>query len=140
NKIILKQLDLNFQRGKLNCLQAPNGFGKTTIVNMLFGLYQPLKGEIVINERYRLNELNLKNWRGKISYSESRNLIKSNLSMGQTQLLDLQETFKTEKEIYIFDEADNHLDQDNEKNFQKEIKVLSQKKIVIIMSALKYVY
>jgi len=62
NKLVLKKLDLTFEKGKLNHLQAPNGFGKTTLVNMLFGLYRPLEGEITINGKYKLNELNLKKW------------------------------------------------------------------------------
>jgi len=37
--------------------------------------------------------------------------------MGQTQLIDLQETFKKEKEIYIFDEASNNLDKKNKEEF-----------------------
>ncbi|RHZ37328.1 ATP-binding cassette domain-containing protein [endosymbiont GvMRE of Glomus versiforme] len=135
NKTVFKKLDLLFEKGKLNYLQAPNGFGKTTIVNILFGLYQPIAGEIIINGKYKLGELNLKKWWNKIAYAESRNLIKFNLSTGQTQLLDLKETLKKEKEIYIFDEADNNLDKDNENIFWKKMEALSQKNLVIIMSA-----
>jgi ATP-binding cassette subfamily B protein len=60
NKSVLKKLDLAFEKGRLNYLQAPNGFGKTTIVNILFGLYRPIEGKIVINGKYKLSELNLK--------------------------------------------------------------------------------
>ncbi|RHZ35969.1 ABC transporter ATP-binding protein [endosymbiont GvMRE of Glomus versiforme] len=135
NKPVFKKLDLVFEKGKMNYFQAPNGFGKTTIVNMLFGLYRPIGGEIIINEKYKINELNLKKWWNKIAYAESQNLIKTNLSAGQTQLLDLQETLKKEKEIYIFDEANANLDKDNESIFWKKIEALGQKKLVIVMSA-----
>nr|CAG8454557.1 11759_t:CDS:10 [Entrophospora candida] len=92
DKRVLKELDLVFEKGKVNHLQAPNGFGKTTIIDLLFGFYQPSGGKVIINRKYELKELNLKNWRKKISYAESANLVKSNLSLGQKQLIDLQNT------------------------------------------------
>jgi ATP-binding cassette subfamily B protein len=60
NKLVLKKLNLVFKKGKVNYLQYPNGFGKTTIVELLFGFFQPTAGEIIINGKYKLNELNLK--------------------------------------------------------------------------------
>jgi len=38
NSPILKELNLVFEKGKINRLQAPNGFGKTTIIDLIFGL------------------------------------------------------------------------------------------------------
>ena len=58
-KLILKKFDLKFQKGKINHLIGENGFGKSTIVNLIMGLYQPHKGEILINDEYRVNEINL---------------------------------------------------------------------------------
>jgi ABC-type bacteriocin/lantibiotic exporter with double-glycine peptidase domain len=58
-KPVLKELNLGFEKGKINYLQAPNGFGKTTVVDLIFGLYQPQEGQIIINNKYKLNELNL---------------------------------------------------------------------------------
>jgi len=55
----LKNLDRQFKKGTINTLQAPNGFGKTTIIDLLFGLYQPTEGVVVINNKYKLSELNL---------------------------------------------------------------------------------
>jgi ATP-binding cassette subfamily B protein len=119
----------------INILQAPNGFGKTTIIDLLFGIYQPHKGEILINNKYKLSELNLIKWREKIAYAESSNFVKSNLSLGQKQLIDLQETLEGRKEIYIFDEADNNLDENNKNIIEKRLEMLGQKKLVIIMTA-----
>jgi ABC-type bacteriocin/lantibiotic exporter with double-glycine peptidase domain len=57
---VLKELNLVFEGGKINYFQRPNGFGKTTIVDLLFGFYHIKGGEIIINGKYKLNELNLK--------------------------------------------------------------------------------
>jgi ABC-type multidrug transport system fused ATPase/permease subunit len=59
NKLVLNNLDLKFQKGQINHLKGENGFGKSTIVNLIMGLYQPHKGEILINDEYRVNEINL---------------------------------------------------------------------------------
>jgi ABC-type bacteriocin/lantibiotic exporter with double-glycine peptidase domain len=132
-KPVLKRLDLVFQKGKVNHLQGENGFGKSTIISLIMGLYQPNKGEILINNKHKLNEINLIKWREKIAYAEHENLIENGLSTGQKQLADLDNILITEKdkEIFIFDEADNALDEDNKKKIQEKIKELAKNKIVI---------
>jgi len=137
-KIVLKKINLVFQKGKVNNLQGTNGFGKSTINNLIFGLYKPQKGEIFINDNYKLSEINLNEWRKKIAYSEHNNLVENGLSTGQKQLLDLEEIIKDKdninKEIFIFDEADNALDEENKKKFREKINKISKKKIVILVS------
>src|SRR4051794_34863755 len=59
NKSILKKLDLQFQKGEVNYLTGANGFGKSTIISLIMGLYQPNEGEVLINNKYKLNEINL---------------------------------------------------------------------------------
>lgn len=136
NKLVFNELDLNFQKGKINYLQAHNGFGKTTVVNLLFGLYQPSKGKILINDQYKLDEINLIKWRKKIAYAEHNNLVEVNLSTGQKQLLDLNQTLaQKNKDVFIFDEADNSLDEAKKKKFQSSLEQLSKNKLVIFLSA-----
>lgn len=61
DKLVLNKWDYEFKKGKVNYFQAPNDFGKTTIVDLIFGLYQPKQGMIFVNEKYKLSELNLEN-------------------------------------------------------------------------------
>ena len=75
----------------------------------------------------------MKKWREKIAYAESDNLVRLNLSLGQKQLIDLQETLHKDKEIYIFDEVDNNLDKNNKSIIKEKMEMLGRKKIVIIM-------
>jgi branched-chain amino acid transport system permease protein len=44
-------VDLEVRRGEIHALIGPNGSGKTTIINMLSGLYVPTAGEIVLDGR-----------------------------------------------------------------------------------------
>jgi ABC-type uncharacterized transport system ATPase subunit len=42
-------VNLQLQRGKIHALLGENGAGKTTLMNVLYGLYRPDEGEILVN-------------------------------------------------------------------------------------------
>ena len=48
-RMLYEHLSLSFDAGKCYVLKAPNGFGKSTIFQMLLGIERPLKGEVRIN-------------------------------------------------------------------------------------------
>src|SRR3990170_6125895 len=43
-------IDLKVKKGEIHALVGENGAGKTTLMNILYGLYQPDAGQILINE------------------------------------------------------------------------------------------
>ena len=66
-KIILKNLSLIFNKNKTTILIGKSGSGKTTIVDLLLGLYKPKYGEIFFDE-FSFNKINLKSIRNLIGY------------------------------------------------------------------------
>jgi ABC-type uncharacterized transport system ATPase subunit len=44
-------INLVVKKGEIHALLGENGAGKSTLMNILFGLYQPDEGEILINEK-----------------------------------------------------------------------------------------
>lgn len=48
---VLANDDISFklEKGQIHCLLGENGAGKTTLMNIIYGLYQPDAGEILVN-------------------------------------------------------------------------------------------
>lgn len=42
-------IDFKLKRGQIHCMLGENGAGKTTLMNVIYGLYQPEAGEILVN-------------------------------------------------------------------------------------------
>ncbi|CAJ0912872.1 11097_t:CDS:2 [Entrophospora sp. SA101] len=81
----------------------------------------------------QVNYLTGANGFAKIAYAEHENLIENGLSTGQKQLADLNSLFTNSenKEVFIFDEADNALDENNKKEFREKITKISKKKLIL---------
>ena len=46
-----KDININVKYNEIHVICGENGAGKSTLMSILFGLYQPDKGEIYINEK-----------------------------------------------------------------------------------------
>ncbi|PPE06206.1 ABC transporter ATP-binding protein [Mesoplasma corruscae] len=44
-----KDISLSVKKGEIHALMGENGAGKSTLMSILFGIYQPTKGKIIIN-------------------------------------------------------------------------------------------
>lgn len=64
---VVKGIDLVMRRGTVTALVGPTGSGKSTIANLLVGLYAPRSGALFVND-VDLQLLDLTAWRRKIGY------------------------------------------------------------------------
>ena len=63
---ILDSIDLLFEKNKITALVGLSGSGKTTVVNLLLGLFKPGKGKILVDDTNELSEFSIDSWLSKI--------------------------------------------------------------------------
>ena len=51
NNCIAKNINLNFQEGKLIAMVGENGIGKSTLLRTITGIQQPLHGQVFLNDK-----------------------------------------------------------------------------------------
>jgi ATP-binding cassette subfamily C protein len=89
---VLRQVDIEFASRGLTVLSGPSGAGKTTIIDLLIGLYSPSGGKIMIGSR-PIEQIDIKAWRKKIGYvpqelSLLHESVRTNISLGDTSISD----------------------------------------------------
>jgi len=66
-KEILKNIDMTIEKGAKVAIIGESGGGKTTLVDIIIGIYKPEEGNIFIDDIILTDE-NIKDWRQKIGY------------------------------------------------------------------------
>ena len=64
---IIKNINLTIKKGQKIAISGESGIGKTTLLNIIIGLYQPTAGEMLIDKTPLTNN-NIGTWRQKIGY------------------------------------------------------------------------
>lgn len=87
---VLRDADLEIPAGRLTVLTGGSGQGKTTIADLLIGLYQPQEGEILVDGE-PLTEIDLYRWRRALGYVPQESVlfhdtILANLTLGDPSL------------------------------------------------------
>jgi ATP-binding cassette, subfamily C, bacterial len=78
-KNVLTKLNLEIPANKITVLIGPSGAGKTTIVDLIVGLYRPKAGTILVDD-IDLAQIDLKEWRKIIGYvPQELTLLKGNV-------------------------------------------------------------
>ncbi|WP_121022411.1 ATP-binding cassette domain-containing protein [Helicobacter vulpis] len=67
NKQVLHNINCAFSASKIYAIVGKNASGKSTLIKLLMGFYAPSSGEIIINQRYLLKDLDLKSYRQQLS-------------------------------------------------------------------------
>lgn len=64
---LLKDINLQFEKGKRYAIVGPTGCGKSTLTKLLCGLYEPQAGKIIINGNQQLAALDKYQWMDKVA-------------------------------------------------------------------------
>jgi ATP-binding cassette, subfamily C, bacterial len=100
-KRVLDDVSLTIPANRLTVLMGPSGVGKTTIADLLLGLYEPQGGRILV-DGVPLGEIDLEAWRGMVGYvpqelvllhdSVLANLTLGDPALGEAEALEALET------------------------------------------------
>jgi ATP-binding cassette subfamily C protein len=66
-KPVLNDVSMTIPADQLTVIMGPSGIGKTTLTDLLLGLYQPARGRVLI-DGVPLAEIDLREWRRMIGY------------------------------------------------------------------------
>ena len=83
---ILKDINLKIKKGKLLGVKGNSGSGKTTFLNILSGLVNPISGDFTIDGK-KINEENVNSWFNLVSYVPQR-IFLFNASIKENIVLD----------------------------------------------------
>ncbi|WRA93056.1 ABC transporter ATP-binding protein/permease [Helicobacter pylori] len=67
SKLIFENFNLSLSTNKIYALVDRNASGKSTLINLLLGFYTPNSGQIIINNKYPLQDLELNSYHQQIS-------------------------------------------------------------------------
>ncbi|EQL73196.1 multidrug resistance protein [Helicobacter pylori FD719] len=67
SKLIFENFNLSLHSDKIYALVGKNASGKTTLIKLLLGFYTPNSGQIIINNKYSLQDLELNSYHQQIS-------------------------------------------------------------------------
>ncbi|WP_031542959.1 ABC transporter ATP-binding protein [Mesoplasma photuris] len=70
DKVILPNLNITFEKGKSYAFVGETGSGKSTIARLLLRFYDPIKGQVIINDKFDLIDLDLPNYLSNVGYVE----------------------------------------------------------------------
>ena len=98
NKIILKDVNLSIQKGRIVGLLGKNGMGKTTLIKLINDLLTPTSGEVLIN-----SETPNVNSKRVISYLPERTYLDKSMKVSQiiTFFEEFYDNFNKEKAIKL---------------------------------------
>ncbi len=90
NKAVIHNASLTIPSGSITVLQGPSGVGKTTLIDLLLGLYKPDSGVIAI-DGVSIDEIALRVWRSMIGYvpqelSLLHGSVRTNVALGDSKI------------------------------------------------------
>jgi len=74
NKPVLKGVSFSILQGSTTAIVGRSGSGKTTIADLLLGLYTPTTGKIIVDDK-NLSECDIEKWRERIGVVDQENYL-----------------------------------------------------------------
>ncbi|MEI6729611.1 MAG: ABC transporter ATP-binding protein [bacterium] len=99
NELVLKGLNITFEKGKIYSLVGYNGAGKTTLTKLLKRTIDPTRGEILVNGK-SLTTVEPLYWKKYLASLEQENFLWESLSIRDNLLLGQEGKKVSDKEIF----------------------------------------
>lgn len=156
-RVILKNINLSFEHNGLVCIIGGSGSGKSTFLNVISGLDTASEGRVLLNakkaknyssfvtqnlnllehlrvkEYFNLFDVDINILKSAGMFSKIGNYA-SELSRGQRQRIALLLAINSYPSVIIADEPTSALDKNNSIKYMEKLKVISKKKLVIVVS------
>lgn len=132
--IVNEKITYNFELGHTYVICGENGCGKTTIIEAIMGFNNRYIGEILINDKKIISD-DIVYISANAYLSSFYNKEYKKLSSGQKKFEQIKLFLKTEKNVYIFDEPTNFIDENKRLLIVDLINELEKlNKIIIIVT------
>ena len=92
NKIVLKNINLNLQQGKIYGIVGQNGAGKTTLMKLIKRTIDPTSGKIIVSNSKELKTIDPLHWKNYIGNVNQDNFLWEALTVRENVLLGLNQT------------------------------------------------
>lgn len=149
-KVILEDFSMTLEKGEIVALMAPSGYGKTTLLGIISGLFKPQKGEIendfekvtyvfqeprlfpwltvsenllaVMSEKDETSKQAVAEYLELVGLSDAANKYPSELSGGMKNRASLARALVYGGDLFLFDEPFAALDEDLRHDLTAKIK------------------
>ncbi|MCD4704942.1 ABC transporter ATP-binding protein/permease [bacterium] len=81
---VLDNISFSIKKGEMVGIIGPSGAGKTTIVDLILRLFEPLKGKILLDNQ-NIKKIKLSEWRQKIGYVSQDIFLKNDTILNNIQ-------------------------------------------------------
>lgn len=113
-KAVLENINIEIKKNKFVALIGPTGSGKTTLVDLMLGLFSPSEGSFKVDET-EINKNNIKNWQANLGYVPqqiylSDDTITRNIAFGiPDEKIDIEQVKKVSQMACLHDFVKNEL-------------------------------
>ena len=116
DKYLIKNFNLKINKNSSTLIKGNNGSGKSTLIEIISGLRDPIDGDVIIDEKYKLKDCKI-NWMSKIGFVQQNvfimnssiieNIVLESSSYDQKKFNEICSLIELDKAFENFDELVN---------------------------------